>query len=215
MRLFSQNHRGFTLVELIAVIGLFGFISSLLMKNLFAIYQFREVIRFKKEINFETASVLNNGIAGLIRSGFAINYGDTVSDKSNGTSENLLTAVDRLSVFTDKAETQSFTLYREPYTGSGVNGDTARLMIRFNNGEEFPLNSSEVVVEDFDVRVPADPKQGGDPDLQPYVRLKLRARHRYPLNETNDETKLMATQTIRTSYRTLFTLRNTAPSSFK
>lgn len=215
MRFLVQNHRGFTLVELIAVIGLFGLISSLLMKNLFSIYHFREVIRFKKEINFETASVLNNGIAGLIRSGFAINYGDTVFDKSDGTSDSLLAEVDRLSIFTDRAETQSFTLYREPYVASGVNGDTARLMIHFNNGEEFPLNSSEVVIEDFDVRVPADPKHGGDLDIQPYVQLQLKARHRYPLDEATDEAGLMAHQTIRTSYRTAFALRNTVPSSSK
>lgn len=206
---------GFTLIELIIAIGFFGFISALLMNNLFAIYNVKEVIRFNKDINFEASAVLGNTVAGLIRSGFAIRYPDTVTSVSQQPSEGMKTDTDKISVYTDRAETQYFTIYREAYRSTGDDGDTARLMLSFSNGDTFPLHTSETVVEDFDVEVPKDPRNGGDPDQQPYVSLYLRVRHRNPFHETPDESKEMAYQKVRASYRTTYTLRNTLPSSYK
>jgi prepilin-type N-terminal cleavage/methylation domain-containing protein len=211
----SINNKGFTLIELIIVIGLFGFISALLMQNLFAVYNFKEVIRYKKDLNFEASAVLNNGIPGLIRSGFAINYEFTDTNNSSRGSEGMKDEVDRISVFTDRAETQYFTIYREDHRTSGENSDTARLMIAFSNGEEFPLHTSETVVEDFDVEVPTNPQVGGDRDIQPYVNLYVRVRHRYPFGELVDEDELLAHKAIRASYTTTFTLRNVNPASYK
>jgi len=214
----SPNNKGFTLIELIIVMGFFGFLSAIVMQNLFSIYHFKEVIRYKKDINFEVSTALNNGIPGLIRSGFAINYDDDKTDTNNSSqpSEGLQSEVDKISIFSDRAETQYFTIYREDYTASGDDGDTARLMISFsNNGDTFPLHSSETVIEDFDIEVPADPRFSGDGDLQPYVQIYVRARHRYPFEEEIDEDELMAYQTVRASYQTTYTLRNTLPSSYK
>jgi prepilin-type N-terminal cleavage/methylation domain-containing protein len=217
----NRNHRnnrnhpnpgGFTLIELILVLGLFGFLTALLMGNLFSINQFKEVVREKKDINFEASSVLNNALGGLIRSGFAINYAQTDSAKSHQPTEGMRDETDRISVFTDRAETQYFTVYREPYQATGDNTDTARLMVAFSTGEVFPLNTSDSVVEDFDVEVPPDPRTG-DPDIQPYVTLYLRVRHRRPLEGTADENGLMAYQTARASYKTTYMLRNVQPSS--
>ncbi|MBU0577446.1 type II secretion system GspH family protein [Patescibacteria group bacterium] len=211
----SPNNKGFTLIELIIVMGFFGFLSAIVMQNLFSVYHFKEVIRYKKDINFETSIALNNGIPGLVRSGFAINYADTIESNSNQPSEGINQETDKISIFSDRAETQYFTIYREPYTSSGDNGDTARLMIAFSNGDAFPLHSSETVIEDFDIEVPADPRVSGDRDLQPYVQIYVRARHRYPFGEAADENELMAYQTVRASYQTTYTLRNTLPSSYK
>ena len=163
--------KGFTLIELIVVIGLFGIVSAILMSSLLSVYHFRNVIRFKKNLNFEASSILNNGIPGLVRSGFAIDYGKTVSTNSQELSEGMQEEVDQLSIFTDRAETQYFTIYRKPYEDAGDNADTAPLYIAFSNGQEFPLHSSEVVVEDFDVQVPTDLRVGGVRDIQPYTRL--------------------------------------------
>lgn len=215
MRKNNLKPKGFTLVELIVVIGLFGFLSALLMQNMFMVYHFKKVISFQKEINYEASSVLNNGIAGLIRNGFAIHYEKTVDSKSNGMAEGFAPEVDQISIFTDRAETQYFTIYREPYVSSGVNGDTARLLIAFSTGEEFPLTSSEVVIEDFDIVVPKNPRADGDIAVQPYVGLYLKARHRYPFGEPTDEANLDAYQKVRASYKTTFALRNTLPSSYK
>jgi len=206
-----KSARGFTLIELIIVIGFFGFMSALLMQNLLSVYKFKEVIRYYKDLNFEASAVLSNGIPGLIRSGFAINYAQTEEgDAGEQITEGWQDKTDKLSIYTDRAETQYFTIYRET-----ENSDIARLMVEFSNGEKFPLHSSETVIEDFDIEVPQDPRISGDRDIQPYVNIYVRARHRYPFGESADESELMAHQTIRASYRTTITLRNTQPSSYK
>jgi len=209
------HSKGFTLIELVIVLGFFGFVSALLMQNIFSIYRFKEVIRYKKDINFETSGVLNNGIAGLIRSGFSINYTETHSNVISNSTERLQKQTDSLSIFSDRAETQYFTIYREPYRSEGMNSDTARLMLKFSNGEEFPLHTSEIVIEDFNVEVPTDPKLAGDPDIQPYVSIYVRARHRYPFGEIIDEKDLLPHQAIRSSYQTTYTLRNVVPNAYK
>lgn len=194
--------------------------SAILMNNLFSVYHFKEVIRYKKDINFEASVVLNSGIPGLIRSGFAINYNETNASNSEYDSENpeegVKEEVDSISIFTDRAESQYFTIFRSNYESSGENSDMARLMIKFGNGEAFPIHTSETVVEDFDIEIPKDPRVGGDSDLQPYVKLYIRVRHRYPFGDTSvAEGDLMAHKNIRASYTTTYTLRNTVPSSYK
>jgi prepilin-type N-terminal cleavage/methylation domain-containing protein len=212
----ARSKKGFTLMELIIVMGFFAFVSAILMQNLFSVYHFKEVIRYKKDINYEASAVLNSGIPGLIRSGFAINYEQTVSQNSQSPSEGLVDKVDRISVFTDRAETQYFTIYREDYRDSGEDSDTAQLMIEFSSdGESFPLHSSQIVVEDFDITVPTDPRVTGDPDVQPYVSIYLRVRHRYPFGELVSEEAQMAYQNVRASYQTTFTLRNVQSGSYK
>lgn len=211
-----KRNRGFTLIELIIAIGIFGMISALLMQNLFQIYHFKEVIRYKKEINFEASSILNSAIPGLIRSGFSINYDKTIDSNITGRTEGLQDSVDKISIFTDRAETQYFTIEREAYHSSGDNSDMARLMISFNGGEKFPIHTSETVIEDFNVEVPVDPRISGDNELQPYVSLYIKVRHRYPFGDINtDESELMAHKTVRASYKTTYTLRNANPSSYK
>ncbi len=210
------NRKGFTLIEFIIAIGFFGFISAILMQNLFSIYDFKEVIRYKKDINFEASTVLNSGIPGLVRSGFAINYKETTFSNSTQPTEGLQNEVDQISIFTDRAETQYFTIFREPYKTSGENSDTARLLIRFSNGDEFPIHTSETVIEDFDIEVPTDPRINGDIDNQPYVTFYIRVRHRYPFGDVStDEDELMAYKNVRASYKTTYTLRNNLPSSYK
>lgn len=216
----SSNAKGFTLIELVIVIGFFAFISAILMQNIFSVYYFKEVIRYKKDINFEASSVLNNGIPGLIRSGFAINYDQTESQNSvppteEMRAEGVRSQTDKISIFTDRAESQYFTIYRQAYTEAN---DTAQIMIKFVNGDkvqEFPLHSSETVVEDFDIEVPTDPRITRDPDLQPYVTIYLRVRHRYPFGELVSEEAQEAYKNARASYQTTISLRNTAPSSYK
>jgi len=206
---------GFTLIELIIVLGFFAFISALLMQNIFSIYRFKEVIRYKKDVNFEASGVLNNGIAGLIRSGFSINYANTKANIISEQTEGFQSSVDQISIFSDRAETQYFTIYREPYRSTGDNSDTARLMLKFGDEEAFPLHTSEIVIEDFDVRVPENPMPAGDRDLHPYVSLYVRARHRYPFGEVIEKENLLPHQNIKASYKTTYTLRNTVPSSYK
>ncbi len=210
-----KSKKGFTVIELIIVIALFGFISAILMTSLLSVYRFKEVVQDKKQLNFEASSILNNGIPALIRSGFAINYDLTQADHIQKISEGMQKEVDQISIFTDRAETQYFTLYRKPYKSQGDQSDTAPLYIKFSNGEEFPLHSSEVVVEAFDVKVPADPRLTGDSDLQPYVTLYLRLRNRYPFGEIRDENELKAHETIRASYSTTIAFRNAGPASYK
>ena len=207
--------KGFTMIELIIVIGLFGIISAILMNNLLSVYYFRDIIRDKKDLNFEASSILNNGIPGLIRSGFAINYNQSDTKNIQGETEGVQNEVDRISIFTDRAETRYFTLYREPYTIAGDNADTAPLYISFSNGESFPLHTSEVVVEDFDVEIPEDPRVSGDRDIQPYVRIYLRLRKRYPLEGMADKNTLEAKDVIRASYQTTIALRNSNAASNK
>lgn len=218
----KKNPQGFTLIELIVVIGLFGIISAVLMSSLLSVYHFRDVIRYKADLNFEASSILNNGIPGIVRSGFAINYDKTQSDNSQGDSEGMQEEVDQLSIYTDRAESQYFTIYRKSYQTSGDNSDTAPLYIWFSNGDEFPphgdefpLHSSEVVVEDFDIKVPTDPRVGGDRDIQPYATIYLRLRKRYPFGEILDEDELEPHETVRASYETTVTLRNSNPASYK
>ncbi|MBN1258618.1 type II secretion system protein, partial [Candidatus Peregrinibacteria bacterium] len=194
--LFAKKPGGFTLIELIISIGMFAFITAILMRNLFLVYHFKEAIRYKKDINFEASSVLSGAVAGLVRSGFSINYEKTEAGKSGSLEKlqeneeiegGMRTEVDSLSVYTDRLDRQYFTLYREPYVADGDTGDTARLMIEFGNGEKYPLHSSETVVEDFDVKVPEKPAANAGFDVQPYVDIYLRVRHRDPLSETPDE----------------------------
>lgn len=216
MKIPSLNQRGFTLMELIIVIGFFAFISAILMQNIFSVYHFKEVIRYKKDINFEASSVLSNGIPGLIRSGFAINYDETDSGNSVQPTEGMQTKTDRLTIYTDRAETQSFSIYRKSYSTTGDDSDTAQLVIKFSNeDEEYPLHSTETVVEDFDIEVPTDPRATGDSDLQPYVTIYLRVRHRYPFGELISEEGQEAYKNARASYKTTISLRNTVPSSYK
>ncbi len=208
---------GFTLIELIVVIGLFGIISSVLMSSLLSVYHFRDVIRYKSSLNFEASSILNNGIPGLVRSGFAINYDQTESENSQELSEGTQDEVDQLSVYTDRAESQYFTIFRKSYQKEGDDSDTAPLYIAFSNGDEFPLHTSEVVIEDFDIQVPTDPRiSGSDRDIQPYVTIYLRLRKRYPFGEiVKNEDELDAHEAVRASYQTTITLRNSNPASYK
>jgi len=210
----KKSKKGFTLVELIIVMGLFAFGSALLMQNLFSIYHFKEVIRFKKDLNFEASMVLNNAVASMIRSGFAINYDKTISDVSAKSGDGLRTDVDRLSIFTDKAETQYFSIFREPYYMDSDGSEVTRLMLEYSNGDVFPLHSSQTVIEDFDIEIPDDPRNGGDRDIQPYVSLYLRAHHQHTISQ-NDENRLMAHESVLASYKTTITLRNVLPSSNK
>lgn len=212
--LIKASRKGFTLVELIVVMGLFAFASALLMQNLFSIYHFKEVIRFKKDLNFESSAVLNNTIASMIRSGFALNYDEMDATVSEGISEGVSAEVDRLSVFTDRAETQFFTIYREPLHNDSNGEESARLMLEYSNGDVFPLHSSQMVVEDFDIQVPEDPRESGDRDIQPYVSLYVRAHRQHSLVRDNED-KLMAHELVTASYRTTFALRNVVPSSYK
>lgn len=221
MNKFTFTTKGFTLVELILVMGMFAFITALLMQNLFSIYRYREVIRYKKEINLEASLVLNNGIAGLIRSGFGIDYDHTtfnVSNYLNSTDkpDGMRADVDQLAVFMDRPGVKNdaggrryFTIHREAYQDSA---DIARLMITFYNGDEKieakPLHSSEVVVEEFDVIVPKKPTTPEEADLHPYVQLYWRVRHRYPYGDNSSVDELEAYQNVRASYQTTFMLRN-------
>ncbi len=224
----KAHPKGFTMIELIVVIGLFGIISSILMSNLLSVYHFRDVIRHKKDLNFEASSILNNGIPGLVRSGFAINYNFTDSGSSNSIintendqepSKGMQEDVDQISVYTDRAESQYFTIFRKSYVSSGDDSDTAPLYISFSNGEgvieEFPLHTSEVVIEDFDIEVPVDPRIGGDKDIQPYVSIYIRLRKRYPFGEIVNEEDIDAYKTIRASYKTTIALRNANAASNK
>jgi prepilin-type N-terminal cleavage/methylation domain-containing protein len=210
----KKSRKGFTLVELIVVMGLFALGSTILMQNLFSIYHFKEVIRYKKDLNFEASMVLNNAVASMIRSGFAIDYDETKANVSVKTVEGTRTDVDKLSIFTDKAETQYFSIYREPYHKDSNGAEVARLMLEYSNGDIFPLHSSQTVVEDFDIQVPADPRNGGDPDIQPYVNIYLRAHHQKKITQ-DENSDLMAHENVLASYRTSFTLRNISPSSYK
>ena len=211
----KKQPKGFTLIELIVVIGLFGIISAVLMSSLLSVYHFRDVIRYKSSLNFEASSILNNGIPGLVRSGFAINYDLTEAENSQELSEGMQEEVDQLSIYSDRAESQYFTIYRKLHETTGDDSDTAPLYIAFSNGDEFPLHSSEVVVEDFDVQVPTDPRVGGDRDIQPYVTIYLRLRKRYPFGEIVNEDELDVHEAVRASYQTTITLRNSNPASYK
>lgn len=228
LNITHQKHRaqckGFTLVELILAIGLFAAITALLLQNLFSIYRFREVIQYKKDINLEASLVLNNGVAGLIRSGFGINYSDTKSEVSqylgaNNPALGLRNATDELAIFMDRPEVKDssggrryFKIHREAYQNSGIDSDTARLMLTFFKGsqklEEIPLHSSELVVEDFDVVVPKKPSTESERDIQPYVNLYLRVRHRYPNGDISNVSQLSSHQLITASYRTSYMIRN-------
>lgn len=220
----SPQQKGFTLVELIIVMGLFAVMTSLLLQNIFYIYRFREVVRYKKEINSEAAIVLNNGIAGMIRSGFGINYAKTdasVSQYLNDPAkpDGVRLNTDKVSVFmdspgvkNDKGGRRYFTISRSAYVNSGDLSDTARLMITFYNGdqviESYPLNSSNLVIEDFDVEVPPKPTTDIERDLHPYITIYVRARRRYPLGDLSRVDDLEPYETVATSYQTTFMLRN-------
>ncbi len=209
-----KSRKGFTLIELILVMGLFAFASTLLMQNLFSVYHFKEVIRFKKDLNFEASVVLNNSIASMIRSGFAINYDNTQSGVSTSSSEGLQLDTDKLSIYTDKAETQYFTIYRETHHEDDSGVEIARLMLEYSNGDVFPLHSSQTVIEDFDIEIPDNPRESGERDIQPYVNLYLRAHRQHTLVR-DDEENLMAHENVLASYRTTYALRNVVPSSYK
>lgn len=207
---FHNPKAGFTLIELVLSLGIFAVVFALLAQNLLATHNFKSRIRSAKELNSELSAVLGNGVAGLIRSGFGIRYEETETDHSQLDeegiySEGLQPEVDRLSVFTNSAHTSYFTLYREPYASEGERGDTARLMLAYSTGETYPLHTSEIVIEEFDVSAPADPASGGDPKLQPYVDLYIRARPRSLLGESPNP----ADEPFPTiSYRTSYTPRN-------
>lgn len=207
-----KDHRpkGFTLIELILVMGLFALMTTLLFTALTSVYHFKEILQAKKEVNAQGVVILNNSLASLIRSGFAINYDQTKSGPPQDDVQlgEVLENVDQLSIYTDQAETQYFTLYRKPYQAEGEDFDTAPLYLKWSTGEEVPLHSSEIVVEDFDVEVPKDPRLEGDSDLQPYVTLNFKVRHRHGFEGEDKEE-------IRTSYKTTFTLRNATAASNK
>ncbi len=214
-RFVEKNTKGFTLIELIIAIGLFGLMTSLLMANLSSVYHYRDIINSKKDLNFEASSLLNNGLPGILRSGFAIHYDETRTESDLKETTGVQGVVDQLSIFTDQAETQYFTIYRKDYQTEGEDEDTAQLYIRFSNGKEFPLHSSETVVEDFKVQIPTDPRLTGDRDIQPYIKLYFRFRQRYPFGEITDKSSLKPHQIIRTSYSTSVSLRNVSPASYK
>jgi len=214
IKTLKKSKKGFTLIELIIVMGLFAFASALLMQNLFSIYHFKEVIRFKKDLNFEASTVLNNTISSMVRSGFAINYSKTISDNSKNVSDGVQKEVDKLSIYTDRAETQYFTIYREPHHKNDAGVEIARLMLEYSNGDIFPLHSSQTVIEDFNIQIPSDPRDSGEIDIQPYVTMYLRAHRQHTLTR-DDEDKLMAHKNVKASYKTMYTLRNVVPSSYK
>lgn len=209
---YYLDHRpkGFTLIELILVMGLFTVMTSLLFAALTSVYHFKEILQTRKEVNAQGAVVLNNSLASLIRSGFAINYDQTISGLPHDDVQQgeIVEDVDQLSIYTDQAETEYFTLYRKPYQANGEDFDTASLYLKWSTGEEVPLHSSEIVVEDFDVEVPKDPRLEGDSDLQPYVALNLKVRHRHRFEGGDKEE-------MRTSYRTTFALRNATAAGNK
>jgi len=124
--------------------------------------------------------------------------------------------VDWISIYTDRKEEQYFTIHRMNHD---TEEDTAALYITFSNGdsngEKFPLHTSEVVVEDFDIEIPDNPQMGGDRDIQPYVSIYLRLRKRYPFGEIVNEDEIDRYKTVRASYRTTIALRNANAASYK
>jgi len=199
--------RGFTLIELIISIGLFAFMTTILISTLMKTQRFKTQLEDKNILHQELVSVLNNGISGLIRSGFAIDYDRTNSSASDGGAVGIQESVDQLSIFTDQAETEYFTIYRKAFSEKeGVSG--GQLYVKFNDEEEFPLHSSEIFIEDFDVSVPDDPRFIGDRDLQSYVKIHLRAsQNNEPIDEKN--------KSIKAAYSTTYTLRNAGLASYK
>src|SRR5690606_10357559 len=122
---------------------------------------------------------------------------------------------DQLTVFTDRAETQSFTLYRQPYQEQGEEADHALLMLQFNDDSPIPLHSPHIVIEAFDLTVPPSPIETGDPDLQPYVQLYLRAR---PQKKQGESWQVIQEDPARFSpvaFKTTFSLRNVQASQYK
>src|SRR5690606_31008168 len=140
------------------------------------VYRTKAVIQAQKQVGMEMTALLNHSVAGLIRSGFAIDYQNTQSEAASAEIQGVQVQTDQLTVFTDRAETQSFTLYRQPYQEQGEEADHALLMLQFNDDSPIPLHSPHIVIEAFDLTVPPSPIETGDPDLQPYVQLYLRAR---------------------------------------
>lgn len=212
--------KGFTLVELIIAIGLFGLMSVLVLQNLFAVYRYKDVVRYRKEINMEASLALNNGIAGLIRSGYGINYDQTKNPFDRRTLaadqyDTVMPAVDQLAIYMDPpgladaaGNRRYFVIRRE---GHDTVKDIARLYIEFwakgNKIEEFPLHSSETVVEQFDITVQKKATTDEALDLQPYVTLYLKVRHRYPDGDSTRSREKY--QEVRASYQTTYMLRNT------
>lgn len=209
------NSKGFTLVELIIAIGFFGLISALLMYNLLMVYRTRGVIQAQKQAGTEMTVLLNHSLAGLIRSGFAIDYKQTKAEVINSETEGMQNQVDELVVFTDRAETQFFKVYRQDYQAEGDMADTAQLMLQFNNSEPIALHSSQMVVEAFDISVPPPPLETGDHDLQPYVQLYVRARPRKNDGESLANVREDVARFSPMAYRTTFSLRNTQQSQYK
>jgi len=212
-RFYSKQ--GFTLVELIIAIGFFGMISALLMHNLLMVYRTRSVIQSQKQASTELTVLLNHSLAGLIRSGFAIDYHQTKANILSGETQGVQPQVDELVVFTDRAETQFFKVYRQPYQADGDQFDTAQLMLQFNEGEPIALHSSQTVIESFDVVVPSSPIETQDHDLQPYVQLYVRARPRKTEGESFSNVQEDVARFSPMAYRTAFSLRNVQASAYK
>ena len=195
---------GFTLMETILVIGFFALISTVLMSSLLSVYQFRDMIQAKKNLNAEASILLNNTLPALIRPGVGIHYDNSKLTQVFEKNEGYQQKVDQISIFTDRQEKEYFTIYRQ---SNSEGKDVKPLHLEFSNGEVVPLHSSRVVVEEFQVHVPTDPRSGGDRTLQPYARLYLRLRA--------NSTKKNEEKPIITSYTTTLTLRNTSPASYK
>ncbi len=202
-----KQPQGFTLIEFIIAIGLFAFMITILTSTLMSIHRFKSQMEDKKVLNQELVSVLNNGISGLIRSGFAIDYDQTVSNKSDGKGIGPQETGDQLAIFTDQAETNSISIYRKPFTENDEL-EGGQLFVRFNEENEVPLHSSEVMIEDFDIRLPEDPRMSGDRDVQPYVQVSLRGAKK--MDSINDDRKPLTA-----TYSTTYTLRNTSLASYK
>jgi len=202
----KEGPQGFTLIEIILVIGVFAFISSLLMSSLLSVHQFKAGIQSRQLLNTEATVLLNNTIPSLIRPGVAIHYDETRQAIREPGAKGLQDEVDQLSIFTDSAEEKYITLYRKPYQSEGEWGDTAPLHVKFGDGSEVPLHSSEVIVEDFKISIPTDPREAGDKGIQPYINLYIRLRSR-----SNSRQK----DPIITSYQTTIALRNTSPARYK
>lgn len=211
----KQSEPGFTLVELIIAIGFFGLMAALLMFNLLRVYRTRAVIQSQKQAGTELTILLNNSLAGLIRSGFAIDYNQTQAEVLVGESEGMQPQVDKLVVLTDRAETQFFKVYRNPYQADGDQFDTAQLMLQFNEDEPISLHSTETVIEAFDITIPPNPVETQNPDLQPYVQLYVRARPRKTEGESLSNIQDDVARFSPMAYRTLFGLRNVQPSAYR
>ena len=181
-------------------IWIFGLFVSALIPSVFKLVDAQKNVEMQSE-TISMTSIVSLKLSQLIKSSYWINFNETITTSD----------LDSISLYTDKYEKWKVKIYVE----QDLDRDLSRLMYKFNSNDPRPLHTTKMFIKSFNIETTVDPKLDLNySDIIPWVKVKLLARSRSPL-EIPDDLEKASYQKVNTSITWRWIIRNYTPYSLK